>query len=274
MLNIGHRYKTAAFALITFMVLIIGQMLSAAQATERPYKINILDGGQEDGSYLAAIELKLAGGYLTYWRTPGEAGIAPSFNWSASENLETVSVEWPAPERVLEADSVVYGFHKQVIIPLRIKPKQTGKPVTLNLELQFGVCKDICIPSTDTISTSLTGKGDNAVVVQRAFRNLPVKQKLAEAGALSVLSVTRSDKENEYIARLRTPENQATELFAEGLDGWILSTSLERNGPEVGTSDFTIKVEYAPKAELTTKPFIRLTAKSGTQSIETEVQVE
>ena len=47
----------------------------------------------------AGIEIKLAEGWKTYWRSPGDAGIPPTFDWSKSQNLGSIAVLWPAPSR-------------------------------------------------------------------------------------------------------------------------------------------------------------------------------
>ncbi|MBI3441560.1 MAG: copper resistance protein, partial [Proteobacteria bacterium] len=36
----------------------------------------------------AAVEVKLEPGWKTYWRTPGEAGLAPVFDWAGSTNFK------------------------------------------------------------------------------------------------------------------------------------------------------------------------------------------
>ncbi len=60
--------------------------------------VDLLAGWREpDGSRIAAIAIDLAPGWYTYWRIPGEAGIAPRFDWSRSRNLASVAAEWPRP---------------------------------------------------------------------------------------------------------------------------------------------------------------------------------
>ena len=58
-----------------------------------------LRGGwlKSDGLYTAALEIRLAPGWKTYWRAPGEAGFPPQFDFSSSRNLENLEIIWPAP---------------------------------------------------------------------------------------------------------------------------------------------------------------------------------
>src|ERR1700675_1991382 len=54
-----------------------------------------------DATYLhAGVEIRLDAGWKTYWREPGDSGVPPTFDFSGSENVKSVTVEWPAPARL------------------------------------------------------------------------------------------------------------------------------------------------------------------------------
>ena len=46
------------------------------------------DGVAGRDSVRIGLQIKLAPGWKTYWRTPGDAGIPPHFDWVGSENLQ------------------------------------------------------------------------------------------------------------------------------------------------------------------------------------------
>ncbi len=56
-------------------------------------------GGADRTSLRAGIELRLATGWKTYWRYPGDSGVPPRFDFSKSTNVKSVTVRWPAPHR-------------------------------------------------------------------------------------------------------------------------------------------------------------------------------
>lgn len=130
------------------------QTLSGAEAAVTG--VRLIDGWrQADGSRLAAIEIRLAPGWHTYWRVPGSAGMAPGFDWSGSTNLASVAYEWPRP-RVLERlgmRTIVYDGG--VVLPVRLEPADAEKPMELDLELAFGVCADICVPAEARVDVRL-----------------------------------------------------------------------------------------------------------------------
>jgi len=99
------------------------------------------------GKGLAGVELQMPEGWKTYWRNPGDAGgVPPSFDWSKSENLASAEVLYPAPKRFSDRIGDTVGYQDMVVFPVRLKAKDPAKPVGLRLALDYGVCKEICIP--------------------------------------------------------------------------------------------------------------------------------
>ena len=102
---------------------------------------------RNDGTHMAAVKITLAPGWKTYWRTPGDAGIPPQFDWSGSGNLRgNVGIIWPTPEVQKQNGMRTIGYSDQVVLPITLAPRRNGKPVKLRATVDIGVCKDICVP--------------------------------------------------------------------------------------------------------------------------------
>ena len=85
----------------------------------------------------AGIEIRLKNGWHTYWRYPGDAGVPPRFDFAGSQNVKSVEVLWPAPQRIPEQGLVAIGYTGDVILPLTIVPQIRGEPVKLRLKLDY-----------------------------------------------------------------------------------------------------------------------------------------
>jgi DsbC/DsbD-like thiol-disulfide interchange protein len=95
-------------------------------------------------------------GWKTYWRNPGDAGgVPPSFDWSKSENLAEAHVLYPAPKRFTDRAGDTVGYQGTVVFPVRLTPKDPKKPIDLRLTLDYGVCKEICIPAEAVLSLAI-----------------------------------------------------------------------------------------------------------------------
>lgn len=96
----------------------------------------------------AGVEVAMPEGWKTYWRSPGDAGgVPPDFDWQASENLASADVLYPAPHRLHDKAGDAIGYKDSVIFPVRLTPKDATKPVVLHGKVEYGLCKDICIPA-------------------------------------------------------------------------------------------------------------------------------
>ena len=105
--------------------------------------------------YVAGLEIVLADGWKTYWRMPGDSGVPPNFDWTGSSNLASATTLFPAPVQMPEAGGMAIGYKGTVLLPIRIEPKDKTRAVNLKLALEFGVCREICIPATANFELSL-----------------------------------------------------------------------------------------------------------------------
>lgn len=161
---------------------------ASTQAGELYGNVEFLNGWQlPDGSYQAAIEFDLSEGWKTYWRTPGPAGIPPTFDWSGSQNISDIEILWPAPHVFDSAGFYSIGYKDHLTLPVRIIPTDASKPVDVDLSLDFGVCSDICVPASERLDTKLTtATPDHGVTgIKSALNDTPATAKDAGLSAVS-----------------------------------------------------------------------------------------
>lgn len=136
----------------------------------------------DGGEFLAGVDMALAPGWKTYWRRPGDSGIAPEFDWSDSQNVATVELRWPAPERFDDPGDTTFGYKSGVLWPLRVIPEDPAAPVVLNLSMHYGICADLCIPRDSTMSLTVAAAGEsepksetpNAEALRAALARVPL----------------------------------------------------------------------------------------------------
>ncbi|WP_435370365.1 protein-disulfide reductase DsbD domain-containing protein [Epibacterium ulvae] len=177
------RFATpSALALVAGLTLATAMTAPNAHAQNLPddlVRLDILDGGEtRDGTVLGAVRVTLSDGWKTYWRTPGDAGIPPSFSWQGSQNVANVEITWPAPEVFLTSGYQTLGYHDQMILPVEITPLRAGEPVTLKGRVWIGICREVCVPSQlnfdHTLDTS--AKRNPAIVAALASRPFSARE--------------------------------------------------------------------------------------------------
>lgn len=153
-----NRTAHTAAAALTAAALILGATALAAAAQDRPGPPGLAGASLRagwitpQGHRMTALQLDLQPGWKTYWRAPGDAGIPPRFDWSGSRNLGAVTVHWPAPEVIDSGGIHTLGFHDRLLLPVEITPTVPGQPVELALAVDFGLCREVCVPARATLA--------------------------------------------------------------------------------------------------------------------------
>ena len=124
-----------------------------AAADEKPYRVTLTGDGFDGVSWHTGVLIDLAPGWKTYWRMPGDAGIAPEFTWAPSRPAK-VEVAFPAPARHVDRGGEAIGYERQVLFPVSVTPDMPGN-LDLKLDMFFAVCKDVCIPAQASASIAL-----------------------------------------------------------------------------------------------------------------------
>ena len=125
-------------------------------------RARLVAGPAKPSLRLAGVEIAMDDGWKTYWRMPGDAGVPPQLDWSGSANVADIKVLYPAPMRMSEAGGQVIGYKHAVLFPVLVTPQDAGKPVALKLAMEFGICRDICVPAVANLELPLPPGGRSA----------------------------------------------------------------------------------------------------------------
>jgi suppressor for copper-sensitivity B len=99
------------------------------------------------------LDVKLEDGWKTYWRSPGEGGVAPSVAWQGE--MPVVDWFWPTPARFEVANITTQGYHDQVTFPMVVRGRS---PATLNGILTLSTCSNVCLLTDFPFSVTPTAQ--------------------------------------------------------------------------------------------------------------------
>lgn len=176
-----------------------------------------------DGTVDSAIEIELAPGWKTYWRSPGDAGVPPNFDFSASRNALATAVEYPAPIRHDDGYAASNVYHDRVLLPVRFTVVDPGKPVKLDVRMDIGICEEICIPVNLQTSLDVSGPDNDlgaAELVATARAILPGAGKPGEFELLDLRRVGGTDEKPEFEATYAGSGDGKEVLFIETPGDW------------------------------------------------------
>lgn len=107
---------------------------------------------QDDGKIDILLDVKLDDGWKTYWRSPGEGGVAPEIVWSTP--VDTIDWQWPAPGRFDVAGVSTQGYMGDIIFPITVSSKDKLDKLTGVLTLS--TCSNVCILTDYPFELDLT----------------------------------------------------------------------------------------------------------------------
>lgn len=144
-------YRRFFAALLAGLLLVATGGVNASPPPREPVQLALIAAGPLQ----AGLEVRLQPGWKFYWRSPGEGGVPPRFDWSASSNLAAAEVAWPAPRRISIGNVDLHGYTGEVVLPIALTAVDRSRPIMLDLTLEYGVCKDICILREERLSRLL-----------------------------------------------------------------------------------------------------------------------
>ncbi|MBI3711337.1 MAG: thioredoxin family protein [Proteobacteria bacterium] len=167
------------------------------------------------------LQFRLAPGWKTYWRSPGDAGFPPRVDWTGSRNLARADMRWPAPVRFELFGYETFGYGGEVVLPIEAQLSRPGEALALAAKVDYLVCEKICIPYTAELALELpagpAAPSAHAHLIDRFNARVPsdgaglaIEQAAWTGGAAPAIRV---------VARAMTPF-AAPDVIVEGPAGW------------------------------------------------------
>ncbi|MBI3924947.1 MAG: thioredoxin family protein [Armatimonadetes bacterium] len=118
---------------------------------------------QPGSEFWVALRLKMDPRWHTYWKNPGDSGLATSLEWQLPAGFEAGPIEWPYPERIDTQGLVGYAYSDQVFLLTRMRaPKELkpGQPMKLRARAAWLACEESCIPGDADLELTLAVSQD------------------------------------------------------------------------------------------------------------------
>jgi DsbC/DsbD-like thiol-disulfide interchange protein len=237
--------------------------------------VRLLAGSRSGAVLLGGIAVKLQPGWHTYWRTPGDSGVPPRFDFSKSDNIEAVTVLWPAPTKFDDgAGGTSLGYKQQIVLPLRIVAKNADKPVTLRADINYAVCEKLCIPveaSAELAFASVASTSDGEL--SAALDTVPKPANIGDPNPLTIRDVKRDGKAG-VLVDVVAPEAKDVSLFVEGpTPDWALPVPKLVEGGPPGVRRFAFALDGLPPGASLEGAALKLTLVGGDRAYEFNINL-
>jgi thiol:disulfide interchange protein len=131
-----------------------------------PIKISIYNEDtsvQPGRPFFVAVQIKIQENWYTYWKNPGQVGMAPEITWNLPEGFEAGKLIWPTPQRLTSEQGVKFGYEKNLTFLAEIKPSKSfsQEEATIKANVRWIVCSDSsCLPGETPISINIAINND------------------------------------------------------------------------------------------------------------------
>jgi DsbC/DsbD-like thiol-disulfide interchange protein len=169
----------------------------------------------------AGIQIELDPKWKTYWRNPGGSGIPIQAKWDGSKNVKSIEVRWPAPYRFINKYGMTIGYKNEVVLPVKIVPEDKNAPIQLALELNYGVCLDICLPANAMITLEIKPEnlkpGPFNRKLQRFIKKVPKPLTSPPGLRVKNLKLSGSGEQTVLAFEVENPTGETlVDVFVEG----------------------------------------------------------
>lgn len=236
--------------------------------------------GSAPGTIAVGVEIELAKDWKTYWRNPGSSGVPPSLSWTPSSNVDAAETLYPAPVRLADRDGDTIGYKDTVILPVTVRAADATKPVALVVELEYGVCKDICIPVQSRLELMAPPDATRAPVpaaLARAFDRVPRRadaRRPADPSLRSAKVQLAGEKPSIRLEAEYPGGAEGADLFLEAPGGLWIPMAKPDGAPQGTIARFLVDLtDGADVGDLKGKT-VRVTLVSPRGQSETTIKVE
>ena len=129
-----------------------------------------------------AVHLTMKEGWHTYWRNPGDAGLATSIKWTLPAGVAADPLVWPQPHRFVARSIVGYGYSGGVALltGVKVPAEFAADRIKIDAIVSWLACASVCIPGSEKLTIALPVSGAapkrdarNASLFAQARRRIP-----------------------------------------------------------------------------------------------------
>jgi thiol:disulfide interchange protein len=120
------------------------------------------------GTVQVGLVLTLEQHWHVYWINAGDSGEPPKITWTLPDGFSAGPMQFPIPSRLPLGPLMDFGYEDEVAFPVQIRASNAVKagPVHLDAQVNWLVCREVCIPGKAHLGLNLTVETDATAPAQ------------------------------------------------------------------------------------------------------------
>lgn len=200
----------------------------------------------------ALLEVSLAKDWKTYWRSPGEGGIAPELEWQESSNIQRVEWHWPLPKRYNLLGFNTLGYEGELAFPLVLHLDDPAQPAVFKGVFTLPSCTYICVLTDFDLTLALDNPGTMRADPERSHRfQQAYSQVPRDTGALAQIDAYwQADSQRLQVLATAAHAWQNPDVLLDDAAGELAEVQLELPRIEVQGEQLLATFELSSWREL------------------------
>ena len=146
--------------------------------------VNAPNGLETGKVFWLGLELTHEPHWHTYWRNPGDSGLATELQWTLPKGMTAQEILWPAPKKIPIGNMANYGYEgtAMLVVPVWVDANfkaplassSESASVAIQLQANWLVCKQECIPQEGQFQIKVPIQGatrSNQAAFDHALKN-------------------------------------------------------------------------------------------------------
>ena len=103
------------------------------------------------------LKLRMEPQWHTYWKNPGDSGLPTRIQWKLPPGWKAGALQWPYPQPIPVGPLMNFGYEDEVVLLAELTPPANAPAgnATIAAKADWLVCKDICVPESGELETTL-----------------------------------------------------------------------------------------------------------------------
>jgi len=151
--------RSFSAVLLFIATIAVAQGMPAGAAHTKMHLVADVSSIRPGTSFTVGIVLTMDRGWHTYWKNPGDAGIATEVRWTLPAGFRAGPIQWPTPMKKIEPGDVLffgYAGETMLLVPMTVDPSaRLSGTIDLKADVSWLECEAVCLPGDGSATLSL-----------------------------------------------------------------------------------------------------------------------
>jgi thiol:disulfide interchange protein len=157
------------------------------------------------------VQLIMSPGWHTYYKEPGDAGMATKIIWQLPPGFRSGPLLWERPEKFSDAGITTYGYADKTLIAAIVTPPDklpAGTGLTFSARVEWLACKDLCVPGHAGVQMTMNTADAGTAKLPNALYN----DEFAKANFDGAVAQLGNDINQKFDVLKNTPDSQGQKV--------------------------------------------------------------